>query len=66
MDLDLSRAIWRKASASNGTGGECVEVASSLPLIALRDSKNPEGNVLVIDHAAWRGFLADVCSGRFG
>lgn len=53
MDLDLSRAIWRKASASNGTGGECVEVASNLPLIALRDSKNPEGNVLVIDRAAW-------------
>ncbi len=66
MDLDLSRARWRKAAASNGTGGDCVEVASNLPLIALRDSKNPEGNVLVIDRAAWRGFLADVCSGRFG
>jgi Domain of unknown function (DUF397) len=35
-------------------------------MIALRDSKNPEGNVLVIDRAAWRGFLADACSGRFG
>ena len=24
---DLSTAVWRKSSYSNGTGGECVEVA---------------------------------------
>ncbi|MEV7558998.1 DUF397 domain-containing protein [Streptomyces sp. NPDC089795] len=25
--IDLSAATWRKSSYSNGTGGECVEVA---------------------------------------
>ncbi|WBO65633.1 DUF397 domain-containing protein [Streptomyces camelliae] len=25
--IDLSTAVWRKSSYSNGTGGECVEVA---------------------------------------
>ncbi|MET9799711.1 DUF397 domain-containing protein [Streptomyces sp. NPDC006368] len=26
-NIDLSSACWRKSSHSNGTGGECVEVA---------------------------------------
>ncbi|MGP8300935.1 DUF397 domain-containing protein [Streptomyces inhibens] len=26
-ELDLSSAFWRKSSYSNGTGGECIEVA---------------------------------------
>ncbi|MGW2814421.1 DUF397 domain-containing protein [Streptomyces sp. NPDC001415] len=26
-DVDLTGAFWRKSSYSNGTGGECVEVA---------------------------------------
>jgi hypothetical protein len=27
-DMDLSRAIWRKSTRSNGGEGACVEVAS--------------------------------------
>ena len=27
MDVDLNGATWRKSSYSNGTGGNCVEVA---------------------------------------
>ncbi|MEV0690935.1 DUF397 domain-containing protein [Streptomyces sp. NPDC050388] len=28
---DLSTAVWRKSSYSNGSGGNCVEVAEAFP-----------------------------------
>ena len=31
--LDLSTALWRKSSYSNGSGGECVEVAEAIERI---------------------------------
>jgi len=61
---DLSRATWRKSSYSNG-GGECVEVADlSNGTRALRDSKNPDGGVLVFDSRAWMTLVAKVKSGQ--
>ncbi|WP_432166513.1 DUF397 domain-containing protein [Streptomyces sp. bgisy031] len=30
-DLDLSAARWRKSTYSNGSGGECVEIAEHFP-----------------------------------
>ncbi|WP_406105880.1 DUF397 domain-containing protein [Streptomyces sp. NBC_01003] len=30
-EIDLSAARWRKSSYSNGTGGECVEIAEAFP-----------------------------------
>ncbi|MFE9767185.1 DUF397 domain-containing protein [Streptomyces sp. NPDC005808] len=33
--IDLSDALWRKSSYSNGDGGDCVEVASDFPGAAL-------------------------------
>ncbi|UYQ63991.1 DUF397 domain-containing protein [Streptomyces peucetius] len=29
--IDLSAAVWRKSSYSNGSGGDCVEVAEAFP-----------------------------------
>ncbi|MFF9334849.1 DUF397 domain-containing protein [Streptomyces albogriseolus] len=29
--IDLSDAVWRRSSYSNGTGGNCVEVAEAFP-----------------------------------
>lgn len=58
---DVTRAVWRKSSRSGGNGGDCVEVATNLPgLVAVRDSKDPGGPVLVFEPAAWRAFLADL------
>ncbi|MEV8537523.1 DUF397 domain-containing protein [Streptomyces sp. NPDC051572] len=34
-ETDLSSALWRTSSYSNGTGGECVEVAGAFPGAAL-------------------------------
>jgi hypothetical protein len=61
---DLARATWRKSSYSNG-GGNCVEVADlSNGTRALRDSKNPDGGVLVFDSRAWTTLVAKVKSGQ--
>ncbi|MFE9652501.1 DUF397 domain-containing protein [Micromonospora sp. NPDC006431] len=59
--MDLSGARWRKSTRSNGQGGNCVEVADNLPgLVAVRDSKDPSGPVLVVSPDAWRVFVARV------
>ncbi|MER7990392.1 DUF397 domain-containing protein [Streptomyces noursei] len=59
--LDLSNASWRKSSYSNGSGGNCVEVADGLPgIVPVRDSKVPEGPALVFSAAGWASFVAAV------
>lgn len=48
-----------------GDGISCVEVAHDLPrVVAVRDSKNPDGPVLTVEPAGWRGFIADVKAGQ--
>ena len=64
--IDLSDAVWQKASLSTSGNGGCVEIALNLPgVIAIRDSKRPEDGAHVIDRAAFAGFLADVKAGRY-
>lgn len=61
--MDLTGAIWRKASYS-GNAGNCVEVAGNLPGgVAVRDSKDPAGPALVLSPAQWRTFTASVKAG---
>ena len=56
--VDLSRAVWRKSSYSNGQGGACVEVARYLPgVIAIRDSKSPDGPALIVSRDEWARFI---------
>jgi hypothetical protein len=58
--IDPSRAEWRKSSYSSQSGN-CVEVARNLPrLVAVRDSKEPDGAHLVISTSAWRFFMTKV------
>ncbi|MGW0822027.1 DUF397 domain-containing protein [Streptomyces sp. NPDC002845] len=56
---DLSAARWRKSSYSNGSGGDCVEVAQGLPgVVPVRDSKQAQdGPVLPFRPSAWSHFL---------
>ncbi|MCS7480135.1 DUF397 domain-containing protein [Umezawaea endophytica] len=51
----MSGIEWRKSSYSNGDGGACVELAYCG---AVRDSKNPEGPVLIVSRAALESFVA--------
>ena len=55
--IDLSRAEWHKSSYS-GQSGNCAEVARNLPgLVAVRDSKEPDGARLMVSRETWRVFL---------
>jgi Domain of unknown function (DUF397) len=63
---DVTRAVWRKSSYSSGNGGACVEVARNLPrIVAVRDSKDPEGPNLAFAPDEWRAFTAGVKAGEF-
>ena len=63
---DLSRADWRKASSSAPTNGGCVEIAANLPgVVAVRDSKRPDGGAHVVRPAVFAALLADVKAGRY-
>ncbi len=65
--MDLTSAIWRKASRSGGNGGGCVEVASNLPgVVAVRDSKRPEDGAHVLEREVFAALLDDIKAGRFG
>ena len=58
---DLS---WIKAQASTYNGA-CVEVASAAGKVAMRDSKDPNGPVLVYTHAEFSAFLDGARNGDF-
>ena len=59
--MEGNRAIaWRKSSYSGNNGGDCVEVGAAVPLIAVRDSKDPDGARLTFGREAWQAFAAQV------
>jgi Domain of unknown function (DUF397) len=63
---DLTHAQWRKSARSSSSGQNCVEVATNLPdLVAIRDSKDPEGPKLVVSVMEWREFVRRVHDGQF-
>lgn len=56
---------WRKSSASNPTGN-CVELADLRPdAVAVRNSRNPNGPVLVYTRAEMAAFLSGIRAGEF-
>ncbi|MFA1551781.1 DUF397 domain-containing protein [Actinomadura chokoriensis] len=54
---------WRKATASQGSQG-CVELAPLPGMVAVRDSKDPNGPMLVFEHDVWRHMVEQVRSGE--
>jgi hypothetical protein len=57
----VSGATWRKSSYSNGTGGNCVEVADEYPgIVPVRDSKDPVVGHLMIGAASWAALTASL------
>ncbi len=56
--MDNSHLTWRKSTHSGGNGGECIEVASTgRPLVAVRDSKDPNGPNLAFTTPMWQSFV---------
>ena len=61
LGVDLSRAAWQKSSYSGSNGGQCVEVARNLPgIVAVRDSKHPDGPSLAFTPGEWQVFIDGV------
>ncbi|MET9700529.1 DUF397 domain-containing protein [Streptomyces sp. NPDC006529] len=54
---ELAGARWRKSSYSGSSGGECVEVAPQPRLVAVRDSKVPDGPVFTVGRTAFAAFV---------
>jgi hypothetical protein len=57
--------LWRKSSYSNMNGGACVEVGEADRVIAVRDSKDPDGPKLLFGRPEWKTFAAQLKSGEF-
>jgi Domain of unknown function (DUF397) len=63
MSASPPAPTWRKSSRSAANG--CVEIASLENSIAIRDSKDRGGAVLLFSPVEWRDFLGGVRAGEF-
>lgn len=61
----MGRAAWRKSSYSQPTQSDCVEVARVGSAKAVRDSKNPEGDVLSLERDAWAAMVSQIKRGVY-
>jgi len=61
---ELRGLDWRKARRSMNNGA-CVEVATTNAGVAIRDSKDIDGEVLRYSSNSWRFFVADARNGLF-
>jgi len=63
-EAERAGLTWRKAQYS-GHNGQCVEVASTTDKVAIRDSKDPDGPILVYTAAEFKAFLHEARNGKF-
>ena len=57
--VELAGLSWHKSSHSGSNAAECVELAgvAGASVVAVRDSKDPDGPVLLLTRAALRTAL---------
>jgi hypothetical protein len=65
ITADLTGADWKKTGRSGPYTDNCVEVAFIDGAIAVRDSKNPTGPVLVFTPGEWDAFVDGAKDGEF-
>jgi hypothetical protein len=70
--MDLTGATWRRASSNDDADEASVEIAfvagskeGSEQVIAMRDSRHPDGPVLIFTPDEWHAFTAGVQDGEF-
>jgi hypothetical protein len=60
--VELINEVWQKSSHSGHNA--CVEVAFVGQKVAVRNSMDPNGPVLVFSSAEWQAFVNGVCDGE--
>lgn len=63
-EAERTSLAWLKAECST-VNGQCVEIASTADKIAIRDSKDPDGPILVYTSAEFGAFLDGARNGEF-
>ncbi|WP_067477490.1 DUF397 domain-containing protein [Actinomadura hibisca] len=58
--MDLSTATWRKSSYSGDNQGDCIELANASSIVAMRDSKDPDGPKLLLDRHDFQRFAGTI------
>lgn len=56
----MDDVTWRKSRRSNDQEGACVELATLVEGIGVRDSKDPDGPKLLLAPVAFRALLTDL------
>ena len=65
FSVNLEGAGWRKSSRSGPYSDNCVEVAFVGGAVALRDSKDKAGAVLLFTPEEWLAFVGGAKDGEF-
>ncbi|GAA3449186.1 DUF397 domain-containing protein [Dactylosporangium matsuzakiense] len=63
--VNLDGAAWRKSTRSGPYSDNCVEVALVGGAVALRDSKDKAGAVLLFTPEEWLAFIGGTKDGEF-
>ena len=63
-EAERTSLAWLKAQSSSHNGA-CVEIAKAVGNIAIRDSKDPDGPILVYTPAEFKAFLSGAQNGEF-
>jgi len=63
-EAERASLAWLKAQSST-VNGQCVEIAAATGNVAIRDSKDPDGPILVYTPAEFRAFLDGARNGEF-
>lgn len=64
-NIHLSDAQWRKSTRSGAYGDNCVEVAFIGDAIAVRDSKDTNGPILIFTRGEWDAFVGGAKDSEF-
>jgi len=54
--MDVTGVAWRKSSYSGDNGGACIEIGTTGPAVAVRDSTDQHGPQLAFPVDTWKSF----------
>ena len=63
-EAERASLAWLKAQSST-VNGQCVEIAAATGNVAIRDSKDPDGPILVYTSREFKAFLDGARNGEF-